>query len=58
FTGKVQRIARVHQFGLKDAPNKNSKTITYPVRQLVGVSDYDIKMIMKEVYMCLSNNGI
>jgi len=55
FTGKEQRIARVHQFGLEDAPNKNGKTITYPVRQLVGVIDYDIKMIMKEVYICLSN---
>lgn len=55
FTGKVQRIARVHQLGLEDAPNKNSKTITYPVRQLVGVSDYDIKRIMKEVYIFLSN---
>jgi len=55
FTGKVQRIARVHQFGLEDAPNKHSKVVTYPVRQLVGVSDYDIKMIMKEVYIHLSN---
>nr|DAI77374.1 MAG TPA: virion morphogenesis protein [Caudoviricetes sp.] len=36
FTGKVQRIARVHQFGLKDKPNLHSKEIRYSERQLLG----------------------
>lgn len=36
FTGKVQRIARVHQLGLKDKPNSHNRMIEYPVRQLLG----------------------
>jgi phage virion morphogenesis protein len=29
FTGKVQRIARVHQYGLKDRPNANAQDVQY-----------------------------
>lgn len=36
FTGKVQRIVRVHQYGLKDRPNTYSQDVTYPERQLIG----------------------
>lgn len=36
FTRRVQRIARVHQFGLKDKPNPYSKEIRYSERQLLG----------------------
>lgn len=36
FTRRVQRIARVHQFGLKDKPNPQSKEIRYSERQLLG----------------------
>lgn len=39
FTGKVQRIARVHQFGLKDKPGRNSVEIVYPVRELLGFDE-------------------
>lgn len=39
FTGKVQRIARVHQYGLKDKPGRNSAVVDYPVRQLLGISE-------------------
>nr|DAE40446.1 MAG TPA: virion morphogenesis protein [Caudoviricetes sp.] len=39
FTGKVQRIARVHQYGLKDRPNEFSQPLKYPQRQLFGVSE-------------------
>jgi phage virion morphogenesis protein len=38
FTGKVQRIARVHQYGLKDRPNTHAKDVQYPERQLLGFS--------------------
>ena len=38
FTGKVQRIARVHQYGLKDRPNPHAKDVQYPERQLLGFS--------------------
>lgn len=45
FTGKVQRIARVHQFGLKDRPGHNSSDVEYPKRQLVGFSDEDMRWV-------------
>ncbi|EPD3276200.1 phage virion morphogenesis protein [Cronobacter sakazakii] len=38
FTGKVQRIARVHQYGLKDRPNVHAHDLQYPKRQLLGFS--------------------
>ncbi|MCF8582016.1 phage virion morphogenesis protein [Enterobacter ludwigii] len=38
FTGKVQRIAQIHQYGLKDRPNQYVQKIQYPVRQLLGIN--------------------
>lgn len=45
FTGKVQRIVRVHQSGLKDKPGRNSPAVQYPERQLLGFSDDDQQLI-------------
>lgn len=45
FTGKVQRIARVHQYGLKDKPGMHSQQIQYPERQLIGMSVYEQQAI-------------
>ncbi|MGP8956511.1 phage virion morphogenesis protein [Enterobacter mori] len=45
FTGKVQRIARVHQYGLKDRPNPHAKDVQYPERQLLGFSREDKQLI-------------
>ncbi|KVI68404.1 phage tail protein [Enterobacter cloacae subsp. cloacae] len=47
FTGKVQRIAQVHQYGLKDRPNVHSKDVQYAERQLLGITDLDQKLIEK-----------
>ncbi|MBZ6638111.1 phage virion morphogenesis protein [Klebsiella michiganensis] len=41
FTGKVQRIARVHHLGLKDKPSPKSVAIEYPQRQLLGFTEDD-----------------
>lgn len=38
FTGKVQRMARVHHYGLKDRPNPHSRDVQYEARQLLGFS--------------------
>lgn len=38
FTGKVQRIARVHQYGLRDKPEPHSNYIKYHKRQLLGIN--------------------
>lgn len=45
FTGKVQRIARVHQFGLKDRPNAHAQDVQYAERQLLGFSQTDKQRI-------------
>ncbi|WP_217186561.1 phage virion morphogenesis protein [Enterobacter soli] len=45
FTGKVQRIARVHQYGLKDRPNVHAQDVQYPERQLLGFNQADKKLV-------------
>lgn len=45
FTGKVQRIARVHQYGLKDRPNAHAQELQYPKRQLLGLGAEEKKLI-------------
>lgn len=50
FAGKVQRIARVHQYGLKDRPNPNVKPVQYAERQLLGMNIHDIKVIEELIY--------
>lgn len=54
FTGKVQRIARVHQLGLKDKPGRNSAEVQYPARQLIGFDKVSIQMIKDEILLRLS----
>jgi phage virion morphogenesis protein len=48
FTSKVQRIARVHQMGLKDRPNAHSRDMVYPERKLIGLTPAD-KQIIEEL---------
>ncbi|CAM2922969.1 phage virion morphogenesis protein [Escherichia coli] len=38
FTSKVQRIAQVHQYGLKDRPSPSAQDVQYTKRQLLGFS--------------------
>ncbi|WP_313625804.1 phage virion morphogenesis protein [Kosakonia sp.] len=55
FTGKVQRIARVHQYGLKDRPARNSEEVQYPKRQLLGFDGVTIQGIEEEILLWLLN---
>ncbi|HCM9310917.1 TPA: phage virion morphogenesis protein [Enterobacter kobei] len=51
FTDKVQRIARVHHYGLKERPNAHAKEVLYAERPLLGLDLYnerDIKKIVVE----------
>lgn len=50
FTGKVQRIARVHHFGLKE------NGINYPKRMLIGV-DEQCKNIVEDTLLKAINIG-
>lgn len=45
FAGKVQRIARIHQEGLIDKPNKHTQPMRYDSRPLLGFSKKDINLI-------------
>ncbi|EEQ15268.1 Tail completion protein S [Yersinia frederiksenii ATCC 33641] len=54
FTSKVQRIARVHQYGLKDKPGRNSTAVEYPERKLLGFNNGDTELIEDEIIRMLS----
>ena len=45
FAGKVQRMVRVHHYGLRDRPSRKSKDVRYEARPLLGVSDIDMHVI-------------
>ncbi|ATX03692.1 phage virion morphogenesis protein [Citrobacter freundii] len=45
FTGKVQRIAQIHQLGLKDRPTPHAQDVQYPERQLLGFSQTNKQLI-------------
>lgn len=39
FDGKVQHIARVHHYGLRDRVRRNGPEARYPARRLLGIND-------------------
>lgn len=45
FADEVERIARVHQYGLRDRAQKGGPDIQYPVRQLLGLTEADVDAI-------------
>lgn len=48
FSASVQAMAKVHQFGLRDSVNKRRKSgaaVTYPVRQLLGLTRGEVDMV-------------
>ena len=54
FTGKVQRIARVHQYGLKDRPNAHAQNVQYAERRLLGLAAEDKKNIEMILFRYIS----
>jgi len=45
FVGRVSRIARVHQYGLKDRPERGQADVQYETRQLLGFSGDELENI-------------
>lgn len=39
FLGRAERIARVHQHGLRDAVQPDGPSVVYPARQLIGFTE-------------------
>lgn len=54
FVGKVQRMARVHHYGLRDRPARGAKEVPYDERPLLGLSYNDFEMIEHEIIYRLS----
>ncbi|KXO86083.1 phage tail protein [Acinetobacter venetianus] len=45
FIGRVNRIANVHQYGLKDRATKNAPETIYSKRELLGFTNKEIKLV-------------
>lgn len=45
FTGRISRIANVHQYGSKDRAEWGSSEVKYDQRELLGFTDADIELI-------------
>ena len=45
FTGRVARIARVHQYGLKDRAEVHSPELRYQQREVLGFTPQDFELI-------------
>ncbi|MBN3265338.1 phage virion morphogenesis protein [Pectobacterium brasiliense] len=56
FVGRVQRMARVHHYGLRDRPSRNSDDVQYEARPLLGFSDREIEKIENEIIKHIQNN--
>lgn len=55
FTGQVQRIAKVHQYGLRDRPSVRANEVLYPARPLLGLDAEDMKIVEEAVLEKLIN---
>ena len=45
FSGRVARIARVHQYGLKDRAEANAPEVRYQQREMLGFTETDHELI-------------
>lgn len=50
FDGKVQRIARIHHYGLRDRVRRNGPEARYPARRLLGVND-EVETITRDTLL-------
>lgn len=49
FVGRVQRMANVHHYGLRDRPTPDSEVVKYESRPLLGFETDDTKLIEKMI---------
>lgn len=45
FTGRIARIARVHQYGLRDRAEAGAKDVVYPRREMLGLTDKGLDIV-------------
>ncbi|MBM3059964.1 phage virion morphogenesis protein [Citrobacter braakii] len=54
FAGQVQRIARVHHYGLRDRVNRKGPEVRYTKRQLLGFDSTAINLIKEQLLTYLA----
>lgn len=54
FTGRVARIATVHQYGLRDQAERGATEVKYDQRNILGLSDADVELIRNGILTYLS----
>ncbi|HGW8383708.1 TPA: phage virion morphogenesis protein [Escherichia coli] len=57
FEGKVQRIARVHHYGLRERIGKRSKSIKYPARRLLGQTQESNQIILNTLLRWMTKDN-
>ncbi|EOI1394957.1 TPA: phage virion morphogenesis protein [Citrobacter freundii] len=50
FEGKVQRITRVHHYGLRDRVSRNGPKVQYPERRLLGYNSESERLITDIIF--------
>ena len=45
FTGRIARVARVHQYGLKDRAERAAPDVAYERREVLGLTEADLDLI-------------
>lgn len=50
FEGKVQRIARVHHYGLRDRVSRNGPEVRYAVRKLLGINE-EVETLTQDILL-------
>ncbi len=58
FTGQVQRMAKVHQYGLRDRPSVRAEEVRYPARPLLGMDAEDMKIVENELLIRIGSDFI
>lgn len=54
FAGQVQRIARVHHYGLRDRVSRMGPQVRYPERKLLGYGDATYKNVINAMISNIS----
>ena len=55
FAGRVSRIARVHQYGLKDRAERRAPEVSYACRKLLGLTQNDLVAISETIINWIEN---
>ncbi|MHC5192728.1 phage virion morphogenesis protein [Pseudomonas frederiksbergensis] len=55
FTGRIARIAKVHQYGLKDRAEQGAPDVKYEQREVLGFTEEDLDLIRNGLLEHLSN---